>query len=528
MHTDIFLDTNILLYAASRSKSEQWKNHILHSHLHSLLTAAWLIAGMPLMAADLLQLGERYTRNQVSSETNLPDTVDPATGTGIKWTAKLGSQSYSTPVISKGRVFVGTNNDTPRDPRHKGDCGVFYCLEEKSGKFLWQLVAPRITGDPYLDWPKVGIASPATIEDDRVYLLTNRVELVCLDVHGMANGNGGPFTDEARHHTPKGAEIIPVSPTDADILWVTDLRAEAGVWPHDTSYGNPLLHGDFLYLNSNNGVDNTHRTIRKPDAPSLIVLDKKTGRIVAKDNERIGPNIFHNTYASPALGTVNGRTLVCFGGGDGMLYGFEALAEMPPPGTVVNLKRIWKFDPDPGAPKDDIHSYSGNRKISPSTIMSPPVFLGNRIYVTVGGDLWWGKYQAWLKCVAADLTGDTTATAGLWSYPLKHSCSTPAVAGPLTFVADTGNKTLNCVETATGKELWTHPVKGAIWSSPFVADGKLYFGTRSGSFYIFAATRVKKLLCETTLDNSISAPPAAANGVLYVVTDDTLYALAKP
>jgi outer membrane protein assembly factor BamB len=102
------------------------------------------------------------------------------------------------------------------------------------------------------------------------------------------------------------------------------------------------------------------------------------------------------------------------------------------------------------------------------------------------------------------------------------------VAGPLTFVADTGNKTLNCVETATGKELWTHPVKGAIWSSPFVADGKLYFGTRSGSFYIFAATRVKKLLCETTLDNSISAPPAAANGVLYVVTDDTLYALAKP
>jgi hypothetical protein len=38
----------------------------------------------------------------------------------------------------------------------------------------------------------------------------------------------------------------------------------------------------------------------------------------------------------------------------------------------------------------------------------------------------------------------------------------------------------------------------------------------------------KKLLCETTLDNSISAPLTAANGVLYVVTDETLYALAKP
>jgi hypothetical protein len=30
------------------------------------------------------------------------------------------------------------------------------------------------------------------------------------------------------------------------------------------------------------------------------------------------------------------------------------------------------------------------------------------------------------------------------------------------------------------------------------------------------------------LDNSISAPLTAANGVLYVVTDETLYALAKP
>jgi outer membrane protein assembly factor BamB len=503
-------------------------NPSIHASLRPLLSGAWLVAGLPLVAADLPQLGERFTRNQVSSETNLPDRVDPATGDGIKWRVSLGSESYSTPVIVAGRVLVGTNNGSPRDPRHQGDRGAFYCLDEKTGQFLWQLVVPKIGGDLYLDWPKVGIASPATVEGERVYLLTNRAEVVCLDVNGMANGNDGPFVDEARHQTPTGADLIPVGPSDADILWVTDLRAEAGIWPHDTSYGNPLLHGDFLYLNSNNGVDNTHKALRKPDAPSLIVLDKQTGRLVAKDDEHLGPRIFHNTYSSPALGTVKGRTLVCFGGGDGVLYAFDALTEMPAAGSVVNLKRVWKFDPDPGAPKEDIHNYNGNREISPSTIMSPPVFLGERIFVTVSGDLWWGKYQAWLKCVAADQTGDTTATATLWSYPLKQSCSTPAVAGPLTFVADTANKTLNCLETATGRELWTHQVGGEVWSSPFVADGKLYLGTRRGKFYIFAATREKQILCETTLDAPISAPLTAANGVVYVTTDETLYALAKP
>jgi outer membrane protein assembly factor BamB len=500
----------------------------IQSSLKSILTGAWLLAGMPLVAADMPQLGERFTRNQTSGETNLPDKVDPATGEGIKWRVSLGSESYSTPVIAGGRIFVGTNNGSPRDPRHQGDRGIFYCLDEKTGSLLWQLVVPKVGGDVHLDWPKVGIASPATVEGERVYLLTNRTEVVCLDVNGMANGNDGPFVDEAAHQTPAGAPLIPSGPREADILWVTDLRAAAGIWPHDTTYGNPLLHGNFLYLNSNNGVDHTHKALRMPDGPSLIVLDKQTGRLVAKDDEHIGPRVFHNTYSSPALGTVMGRTLVCFGGGDGVLYAFDALTEMPAPGSVAKLKCVWKYDTDPGAPKDNIHDYIGNRGISPSTIMSPPVFLGGRIYVTAGGDLWWGKYQAWLKCVAADQTGDTTATATLWAYPLKHSCSTPAVAGPLTFVADTGNKTLNCVESATGKELWTHKVAGEIWSSPFVADGKVFFGTRRGKFYIFAATRDKRILCETTFDAPISAHLSAANGVLYVATDETLYALAKP
>lgn len=496
--------------------------------LRAVLAGTWLLAATAARTAELPQLGERFTRNQVSGETNLPDQVDAATGTGIKWTAKLGSSSYAVPVIAGGRIFIGTNNDSPRDPRHRGDRGILLCLDEATGTLRWQLTVPKIGGDEYLDWPKVGIASPVTVEGDRVYLLTNRAEVVCLDARGLADGNQGPFTDESVHQTPAGKEPVPAGPADADILWICDLRTVAGIWPHDTAYGNPLLHGDFLYLNSNNGVDNTHRAILRPEAPSLVVLDKHTGRLVAKDGEGIGPRIFHNTYSSPALGTVNGRTLVCFGGGDGVVYAFAALTAMPPAGSVATLERVWKFDPDPTAPKTNVHEFTGNRTTSPSTIMTPPVFLGDRVYVVHGGDLWWGKHQAWLKCLSAGGTGDLTATAGLWSYPLEQCCTTPAVAGPLTFVADTGAKTVNCVDTATGRELWRHPAGAEIWSSPLVADGKVYLGTRRGRLLVFAAAREKRLLCETTLDSPISAAPAAANGVLYVTTAKTLYAMAKP
>ena len=100
-------------------------------------------------------------------------------------------------------------------------------------------------------------------------------------------------------------------------------------------------------------MDNTHRVIRKPDGPSLIVLDKKTGRLLARDNEGIGPRIFHSTWSSPAMGVVNGRKLIFFCGGDGIVYAFEPLQAAPPEGTVETLKRVWRFDPRSVGPEGE-------------------------------------------------------------------------------------------------------------------------------------------------------------------------------
>jgi outer membrane protein assembly factor BamB len=96
----------------------------------------------------------------------------------------------------------------------------------------------------------------------------------------------------------------------------------------------------------------------------------------------------------------------------------------------------------------------------------------------------------------------------------------------LAFIPDT-TRTLHCVEAATGKPVWTHELKGECWASPFVADGKLYLGTRSGQFYIFAATRENKLLNTLDLGSPISSTATAANGVLFVATMSHLYAVRE-
>src|SRR3954451_13576078 len=80
------------------------------------------------LAGDWPQWGHDGSRNMVSAEKNLPsagkkgdapegDHLQPNPSTGVKWVVKLGSQTYGNPTVAGSKVFVGTNNDSPRDPK---------------------------------------------------------------------------------------------------------------------------------------------------------------------------------------------------------------------------------------------------------------------------------------------------------------------------------------------------------------------------------------------------------------------------
>jgi hypothetical protein len=152
----------------------------------------------------------------VSDEKNVPDHFDPgkkkagseeidmSTTKNVKWVVKLGSQTYGGVVIGGGKILIGTNNESPRDPKYQGDRGILMCFDEKTGKFLWQLSVPKHESGKVNDWEYLGITSTPFIEGDRAYMVTNRCEVLCLDMNGQANGNDGPFKDEAQYFAGPG------------------------------------------------------------------------------------------------------------------------------------------------------------------------------------------------------------------------------------------------------------------------------------------------------------------------------------
>src|SRR3989440_1571806 len=147
-------------------------------------------------------------RNMYSSAIGLPERVDPGkhkpgteetdlkTAKNVKWVARLGSQAYGNVVVSGGKVFVGTNNENPRDPQHQGDRSILLCFEEQTGEFLWQLVVPKLASGKVNDWEGLGLLSSPCVEGNRVYLVTSRREGIVLDTERIANVNDGPITNQ--------------------------------------------------------------------------------------------------------------------------------------------------------------------------------------------------------------------------------------------------------------------------------------------------------------------------------------------
>jgi hypothetical protein len=185
--------------------------------------------------------GANPGRNMYSPERNIPAQFVPGTflrGSGdvapgstenVRWIARLGSQSYGNPVVAGGKVFIGTNNDAPRDPQHQGDRSILMCFSEGTGELLWQLVVPKLRAGKVNDWDRLGIVSSPAVEGDRLYLVTTRGEVLCLDVNGMADGNSGPFLDEACYVVADtGRAEGQIGPKDADIIWRFDMMKELG------------------------------------------------------------------------------------------------------------------------------------------------------------------------------------------------------------------------------------------------------------------------------------------------------------
>ena len=487
-------------------------------------------------AADWPQWCGTDGKNMVSTEKNLPEsfepgerrddgTMDPATGKNMRWGIKFCNAAYSTPTVVGGKIFVGG-----RDP----DAGIFACIDAATGKRLWQWRAPARVFPNDIDGfhigiheipAKMGVCSSAAVDGDRVYFVSNRFDVVCLD----ANGKDG----------------------QARVVWLLDTFEKLGVYPCDAANGSPLIDGDLLYVQTSNGIDRNSfanpykekdRKFPAPNAPNLIVLDKKTGRLVATDDTRITERLLHGQWSSPSMGKVGDRKLIFYAGGDGRMYAFEALASVPE--QPVKLKTVWSYDCIPTEYKetgqlDWITHYSlGDRRVKGSLnkndgtfvgeceMIGTPVFVNNRIYIAIGRDPEHGRGRGAMHCIDATGSGDISKTGKVWTYMgIERSLCTVSVADGLVYVSDVAGQ-LYCLDANTGECYWKHPTHCEVWGSTLVADGKVYMPTARG-LWIFAASKELKMIERISIGNVLSSP-VVANGTMYITnTAGWLWAVGK-
>jgi outer membrane protein assembly factor BamB len=445
--------------------------------------------------------GMTPSRNLVSEGTGLPATWDPKTGANIKWSAELGAQTYAGPVIHGGKVFVGTNNQSLKNPKLKGDRGVIMAFNESDGAFLWQMTHTKLPAGRVNDWPQQGVCSTPFIEGDRAYYISNQCQVVCVDTEGFRDGeNDGPLKNESE-----------TSEIDGDLIWSLDMIEELTVFPHNLAVCSPVGAGNLLFVITANGVDEGHVAIPSPFAPAFIAINKTTGEMVW-ESALPGENILHGQWANPTYGEVNGKGQVFLPGGDGWVYALDA----------ETGKEIWKFDCNP---KDSEWQLGGRG--TRNAILATPVFYDNKVFVAVGQDPEHGEGIGHLWAIDATKTGDVTDSARVWHFgneAFHRTISTVSIRDGILYAADLSGF-VYALDVATGKQHWKYDTFAAIWGSPMYADGKVLIGDEDGDVAVLKAGKEMELLFEVNMGSAVYTTPVLDNGVLYIATRNRLFAI---
>lgn len=501
-----------------------------------------LISTPGVLADDWPQWGGTASKNMVSQEKNLPKTFEPGkkdpqgggirmdTTENVKWAARVGDFCCGTPTVADGKVLIGGMVDRQ---------GVLKCFDEATGKLLWQWKRPcrsdlKEDAMNFRQFPKsLGVCSTPAVDGDRLYFVDQNCVVQCLDINGLPPAAGADAGE-------------------AKVIWSFDMYADPAVAcrPSDACNGSPLIDGDLVYVPTSNGVDRiVHIPIEKdaarrcfaPDAPTLIVLDKRTGRFLAKDTAPTAANMLHGQWSSPSMGTVRGRKLIFLGGGDGNCYAFEALAGVPK--DPVTLKTAWWVDCNPPEyrsfggmdlmvhytlgdkrRRDTINELNDGSFVGMSEIIATPVFYKGRVYVAIGRDPDHGRGRGALLCLDADQMGDSTETGKLWIYQgLDRSISTVSIADGLLYVVDVAGR-LHCLDAETGDVQWVYDSNSRTIASTMVADGKIYLPTEK-HLNILAAGKEMELLSRIYLGAPSWSTPVVANGTVYVASKKYLWAV---
>ncbi|NOU36197.1 MAG: PQQ-binding-like beta-propeller repeat protein [Kiritimatiellaceae bacterium] len=471
---------------------------------------------------DWPQHGGTIFRNAVSDTKGLPDSFEVGSEQNprknIKWVAPIGAKSMGVPVIANGKVYLAADakDGSPKYPLIPKR-GALYCFDEKTGEMLWQFIGKEkgVTSGQF------GLTTAPVVESNRLYLCGGNLQFFCLTTDGLFGTNAGPFVNEALIYGIEPPQTL--DKTDADVVWMFDIEENiSNVHYHNAYAFAPLVYGDYVYATTGNcGWDKKEfEKLPRPrfneETPSLMVLNKKTGKLIAVDNEKMSRNIIHGQWGTPSVGMVNGKAQILFGGCDGKVYAFDPAPKKWFWEKTGTLKAIWSFDPN--------FYLKGSRRFE---IYGAPVCNSNRVFVSLSEDWTHPKEDGIIVCIDATKKGDITETGKIWECRgVGLINGAVSISKGLLYAADLYGK-VHCIDEGTGELYWTFDTQFQIRAGTLVADGKIFVGNGRGEFFIFKEGKDMELLHSTKLNGQINGLCSAANGCLYIVAGENLYAIQK-
>jgi outer membrane protein assembly factor BamB len=501
--------------------------------------------------------GNDPRHNMVLDARGLPEKLDDSTRL---WRFEHGAKyGYPMPTVVDGKVIFGTGKGglldkqfaatkTTSENKKYAELGngaaAITCLDLHTGQPIWQVFIPHFTYNL-----SYGVCTTPVIEDDRLYILA-KDEILCLDVDGLADGNQGmseqeeiAFYTSVRNELMVEPGAVKALPKLAgDILW------RHPVWQYHCQYEDatscsPLLVGDQLWVSTSTKTGTENHGNDGP--PKILVIDKNTGKLIARDRLPV-PYVFHGEWSSPSLMEVDGKKIVVFPDGHGLMHGMGMVAPAPD-GRVVDIPTLWTVDLNPkryrytedgkeicytddgrlfhrypkGYGKDTqrwegLRTRAEHRLFGPCETIAMPTIVGNRIYIGLGRDCYYNDVQEGVgRLMCWEVTDPVEAPRLVWeSYEVKRTQSTASVKDGLLYLADVSGK-LHCFDADNGKQLWAADLgKKLILRSQMVADGRIYVAN-GRQMFVYKQGPVMEMISQTRLDETPSTIEAADGLILY-------------
>ena len=368
----------------------------------------------------------------------------------------------SAPIIHGNRFYLQTTT--------AGDVSLtqerLVAVDATSGKVLWEQKVSQFLSD--VPQHRAAWASPAV---------------------DSTTGNIFMFTISA--------ELLAFSP-EGKVLWKRSLPEEYGaITTHGGRTTSPIVEGNMVILNT---LLQGWGDLGRP-GNRYFAFDKTTGQTIWIS----APQTRHydTNYSSPIVVDINGVRQLVVGGTDGVFHGIKVNTGQP----------VWSLE------------------VSKRAILNSPIFRDNTVYIAHGEENIDTTEMGMLAAVDATGTGVLTGAAIKWkTHNFMPTFASPVMDAERLYGVDNSG-ILGAFDLKTGKELWTKTLGTLQKGSPTLADGKLYIGTENGKFYILRPSAAGvEVLDEDVLGTAgnpepIIASPAVANGRVYVVSMERVYAI---